>query len=445
MELDMTKGTPWKLMLKFIYPIILGNIFQQFYTMVDTAIVGKMLGVNALAAVGAVGSLTFLILGFTQGMCMGFTVITSQRFGAGDYEGMRKSIAMALVLGVIETVIVSFISCYELRNILLLINIPENIIDMSYDYLFVLCSCMVCCNMYNLLASILRAVGNSKVPLFFLILSAVLNIFLDVILVGKIGVAGAAWATVLAQGISAALCALYIVKKVPLLHLNRKHWEWDNGIVANQLKIGIPMALETCVTATGCVVMQAALNTFGSIVVAGFSASCRYQEILTAPMYALGTTAATYSAQNRGINATDRIKTGAWSALIMCSIYSIVIYGVEWVTMPYAMRIFVSENVEEVITYANTYGRICGAFFIALGMIFIYRSSIQGCGFAALAIVGGIFEFIGRIIASRIAMNLHSFEGVCAADPAAWVLSGVFLFISFFFVLKKMEREKQTA
>ena len=225
MELDMTKGSPVKLILKFIIPVIMGNLFQQFYNMADTIMVGRFVGVDALAAVGATGSVSFLILGFTQGLTTGFTVMTAQRFGAGDKEGMQRSIGSAILLSVIVTVVMTILSMSCMNELLRVMNTPDNIFDMAKSYIMVICAGIVCNVLYNLLASILRAVGNSVVPLVLLVISSVINIALDYILIvyGKMGVAGAAYATIIAQGVSGILCLIYIIKKVPTLHIEKRH------------------------------------------------------------------------------------------------------------------------------------------------------------------------------------------------------------------------------
>lgn len=253
MELDMTKGSPFKLIVRFIIPIIIGNIFQQLYSLVDTVIVGRFVGVKALAAVGATGTITFLLLGFLQGLTTGFTILTAQRFGAGDEEGMKKSVGNAAVLSVIVTVVMTFTSVLIMDWLLRIMRTPADIMDMSREYILIICWGMGFSVLYNLLSSILRAVGNSKVPLYFLVLSAAINIIGDLVLIicFDMGVAGAAVATIASQGISGLLCLVYMVKKVPLLALHKEHLRLDPWCVRNQVSIGIPMALQFSITAVG--------------------------------------------------------------------------------------------------------------------------------------------------------------------------------------------------
>lgn len=445
MELDMTKGKPIGLITKFIIPIIIGNIFQQLYSMVDTIIVGRFIGVDALAAVGATGSISFLILGFTQGMTTGFTVMTAQRFGAGDREGMKKSIGSAAVLSVIVTIIMTIISLCGMDWLLRIMNTPENIFDMTKAYICVICA-GICCNvLYNLLASILRAIGNSLVPLVLLLISSVTNIVLDYVLIVHVnmGVAGAAYATIISQGLSGVLCLFYIMKSVPALHVEWRHYKLEAQCVRNQLSVGIPMALQFSITAVGTILVQAALNLLGSTVVASYSVSCKVEQLVTQPFAAMGVTMATYCAQNRGINDLNRIQKGVKVANIMSGIYAVVIFGVVYQILPYAIRLFITEDVDLVYGYARTYIIICGIFFIPLGMIFIFRNALQGCGFGLMPMMGGVVELVSRCVAAFIAARLLSYEGVCLANASAWLTAGIFLWIAYRVLMKRMVADKK--
>lgn len=445
MELDMTKGRPFSLITKFIIPIIIGNIFQQLYSMVDTIIVGRFVGVDALAAVGATGSVTFLILGFTQGLTTGFTVMTAQRFGAGDREGMLKSIGSAVILSVIVTVIMTIVSMLGMDALLTVMNTPENIFDMAKEYIMVICAGICCSVLYNIQASILRAIGNSVVPLVLLLISSVVNIVLDYVLIvyGHMGVAGAAYATVISQGLSGVLCLIYIIKKVPTLHVERKHFQLDEQCVRNQFGVGIPMALQFSITAVGTILVQAALNLLGSTVVASYSVSCKVEQLVTQPFAAMGVTMATYCAQNRGVNDLNRIKSGVKVANVMSAVYAIVVYGVVYMILPYVIRLFVTEDIDVVLGYAETYIIICGAFFIPLGMIFIFRNALQGCGFGFIPMMGGVVELVSRCVAAFVAARLLSYEGVCFANASAWLTAGIFLWLAYRVLMKKMVADKQ--
>lgn len=445
MELDMTKGSPFRLIVKFIIPIILGNLFQQLYNLADTVIVGRFVGVQALAAVGATGTISFLILGFLQGLTTGFTVQTAQRFGAGDLEGMKKSVGNAAVLSVVVTVVMTAGSVLIMDWLLRIMQTPEDILEMSKTYILIICWGMGFSVLYNLLSSILRAVGNSKVPLFFLILSAAINVIGDLVLIINfdMGVAGAALATVASQAISGVLCLIYMIKKVPLLSLQKEHFRLDRWCVRNQVSVGIPMALQFSITAVGTIMVQVALNLLGSTVVASYTAACKVEQLVTQVFVALGMTMATYCGQNRGMNDLDRIKKGSRIAFWMSSVYGVVIYIVVQVALPWIIQLFVSENVTEVLGYARIYIMINGAFFIPLGMIYIYRNVMQSCGYGLMPMMGGVVELVSRAILAVIAASLRSYEGVCLANASAWCLGGIFLYITYRFTMKKMEREKR--
>lgn len=444
MELDMTKGKPSSLIARFIIPIIIGNIFQQLYNMADTIIVGRFVGVDALAAVGATGSIMFLILGFTQGLTTGFTVMTAQRFGAGDREGMKKSIGSAIILSVIVTIVMTAFSTMGMNTLLTWMNTPEDIYAMAREYIIIICA-GICCNvLYNLLASILRSIGNSVIPLVLLVISSVINIVLDYVLIvyGHMGVSGAAYATIIAQGISGILCLLYIVKCVPTLHVELHHLKLEAQCVKNQLSVGIPMALQFSITAVGTILVQSALNLLGSTVVASYSVSCKVEQLVTQPFAAMGVTMATYCAQNRGVNDLGRIKKGVKSANIMSAIYAVVIYGVIYMVLPYIIPLFINENIQMVYGYARTYIIICGFFFIPLGMIFIFRNALQGCGFGFMPMMGGVVELVSRSVAAFAAAKLLSYEGVCFANASAWLTAGVFLWIAYRVLMKRMVAQK---
>lgn len=444
MELDMTKGSPAGLIAKFIVPIIIGNIFQQCYSMIDTIIVGRYVGLQALAAVGSTGTISFLILGFAQGLTTGFTVMTAQRYGAGDIQGMKRSVASAAVLSTIVAVVMTIVSALCMDFLLTAMNTPEDMYDMARQYIMIICLGMCFSIFYNFLASILRAIGNSVLPLVFLILSAVLNVVLDIVFIVSLGqgVAGAAYATIISQGISAVLCLLYIGKAVPTLHLEKRHWKLDGQCMKNQLSVGLPMALQYSITAVGTILVQSALNLLGSTVVGAYSVAGKIESLVTQPFAAMGVTMATYGAQNRGINDLERISKGVKWANVMSGIYSVVIYGVVLAILPYAVGLFVTEDIEVVYEYARIYMLVCGTCFIPLGMIFIFRNLLQGCGFGVLPMMGGVVELLCRCIAAFAATRLLSYVGVCFANASAWLVAGIFFWILYLILMKKMRKDK---
>lgn len=441
MNLDMTKGSPLKLMLKFVFPIIIGNIFQQFYNMVDTIIVGRYVGVTALAAVGATGTINFLILGFAMGLTSGFTVVTAQKFGACDYEGLKKSVGSGALLSVIVTVVLTALSVAFMHPLLRLLNTPDDIYEMSYQYIIIICIGLFAVVLYNLMASYLRAVGNSIVPLVFLIISAVLNIFLDLFFIINfhMGVVGAALATVLSQAISGVACLVYVSKKVPVLCINRSHIKLHKGYVRNQIGIGLPMALQFSITAIGTLILQGALNLFGSVIIAAYTTACKAEQLLTQPFPAIGATMATYAAQNYGIYDIKRIRKGVRAACLITVVYALAIaFAANYVSAP-IMSLFVTENVGEMITYGKIYIFIVSLFFAPLGLIFVFRNVMQGMGYGIMPMLAGVMELIGRGVGSVIAGNLMSYEGICYATVSAWILADVLLIPAYFSVMRKIK------
>lgn len=437
MELDMTQGNPGKLILQFTLPIIIGNVFQQLYNMVDAIIVGRFVGNLALAAVGATGTITFLILGFMQGLTTGFTVLTSQRFGAGDICGLKRSVGNAVLLSVMVTVLATGISLAGMKGLLRLMQTPEDIFGMAYTYICIICFGMWANILYNLLASLLRAVGNSKVPLYFLMISAGFNVVLDLvfIFVFRIGVAGAAWATVIAQGLSGILCLIYIAKRVSILHIGKEEWRLNGADSKNQIRIGVPMALQFSITAVGTIIIQTALNLLGSTAVAAYTAAVKLEQLTTQPFSAMGQTMATYCGQNMGKRDLKRIKRGVHTAELFTVVYAIV--GALFIIrmVPFGVRLFVSEEIALITSYVLIYMKICGAFFIPLGLIFVYRNAMQGVGFGFMPMMGGVVELAARAIAAAVAVYMGSFTGICFGNVAAWAAAAVFLAGAYWWVI----------
>ncbi|MCI8417629.1 MAG: MATE family efflux transporter [Lachnospiraceae bacterium] len=443
MEKEMTAGSPAKIIFGFTIPIFIGNVFQQFYSMVDTIIVGKFVGTQALAAVGSTSTITFLILGFLMGLTVGFTVLTAQRFGAGDPEGMRRTVGSAAILSAIISLLITLVSIAGMRPLLLFMHTPKDIFADAYTYVIIICAGIFAQVLYNLLSCVLRALGNSKTPLYFLILAAFLNIVLDLLFIVsfKMGVAGAAWATVISQGISGVLCLLYIIKKVPLLHLNRHDWMLDGHVARLQLRVGLPMALQYSITAVGAMMMQSSLNLLGSLAVAGFTAANKIEQIVTQGYVAMGTTMATYCAQNTGAGDVKRVRQGFRAATRIGILFSIVAALLLLLGGKYMTYLFVSENVEEIMSSVDLYLRCTMIFFVPLAIVNIYRNGIQGMGFGLLPMTAGIAELIGRGAAAMVAAHYRSYLGVCLASPSAWLLAGLLLLAMYYFILHHYFKE----
>lgn len=438
LQKDMTTGNPGKIIFEFTLPIFIGNIFQQFYNMADTMIVGKFVGTKALAAVGSTGTIMFLILGFVMGMTAGFTVLTAQKFGAGDMEAMRQTVGSAAVLSVIMSVVLTAVSMLFMKKLLVFMQTPADIFDDAYAYIMIICAGIFAQMLYNLLASILRALGNSKVPLYFLILAALLNVVLDLlfIIVFKLGAAGAAYATVASQGVSALLCLVYIVRKVPLLHLKKEDWKPKGYLIKTQMAVGFPMALQYSITAIGTMMVQTSLNMLGSVQVAAFTAANKIEQLVTQAYIAMGTTMATYSAQNRGAGDMKRIRQGFKAATIMGSIYSVVAAALIMTVGKYMTYLFLSGDVSEIMVSVDIYLKCVGVFFIPLAIVNLYRNGIQGMGYGLLPMMAGVAELVGRGVVAIVAARQKSYFGVCMANPAAWILAGGLLIAMYYYIMK---------
>lgn len=434
---DMTTGNPMKIILNFTLPIFLGNVFQQFYNMADAVIVGKFVGNKALAAVGSTGTIMFLIYGFVVGMTAGFTVPTAQKFGAGDMKGMRRTVAGAGVLSLVVGALLTMLFMLFMKPLLTLMNTPSDIFKDAYGYIMIISGGILAQMLYNLLSSILRAIGNSKIPLYFLIISALLNILLDLLfIVGfHMGAAGAAVATIIAQGVSGILCLIYIIAKIPVLHLNRNDLHAGKDVYGIQLKIGLPMALQYSITAIGSMMVQSSLNILGSTLVAAFTAAGKIEQVVTQAYVAMGTTMATYSAQNMGAGSVKRIREGFRANTIIGIIYSLVAAAFVMTVGKYMTYLFVSEDVDLIMNSVDIYLKCIGLFFIPLTVVNIYRNGIQGLGYGLLPMMAGVAELIGRGIVAVIAGNMRSYTGVCLAGPVAWVLAGGLLLVMYFYIM----------
>lgn len=441
MERDMTMGSPGKIILQFTFPLFIGNVFQQLYNMADTIIVGKFVGANALAAVGSTGTIMFLIIGFLQGLTAGFTVPTAQKFGAGDLKSMRKTVGSAVILSAGVSVVMTVISMLGMKSLLHLLNTPSDIFDDAYAYIMVICGGIFAQVLYNLLASILRALGNSKIPLYFLILAAGLNIVLDLlfIVVFHMGAVGAAYATVISQGVSGVLCLIYIIKKVPVLKMEKDDWKMKGHLVKIQFGVGFPMALQYSITAIGSMMMQSALNILGSVVIAGFTAGSKIEQLVTQAYVALGTTMATYSAQNMGAGKVDRIRKGFKNAMIIGTVYSVVTSIFVMTVGKYLTPLFLSENLGQIMGYVDIYLKCVGLFFIPLAVVNIFRNGIQGMGYGLLPMMAGVAELIGRGVVAIFASEKKSYVGVCMASPVAWILAGGLLLVMYYFIMKNIK------
>lgn len=442
MEKNLTQGNSLKQIIWFAFPLLLGNLFQQLYNIADSVIVGRTLGIDALAAVGASTSLNFLILGFCNGSCSGFTIPIAQRFGAGDHSAMRKYVFNAAILASILAAVITVVTALFCRQILTLIKTPENIMQGAYEYLVIIFLGIPFTILYNLTAGILRALGDSKSPFRFLVISTIINIVGDLftIKVLGMGVAGAAISTITAQAISGILCLTFIVRKFPVLRLNPEERRITGRLQKNLFFMGIPMGLQFSITAIGSVMLQSAVNSLGSVIVASFSSAIKVKQVTMAPFDALSNTAATFCGQNLGAGKMDRIKKGIGQMLLIGFVYALVIGSALFLFGDKMVGLFVDPGEKEVIRNAHFQLRCLGCFYIFLAALNVLRNSIQGMGYSGLAMMAGCVEMVARTGMALLVIPVYGYMAVCFADQTAWMMVTVYLIIIMTFVLKKEQK-----
>lgn len=442
---DMTKGSPIKLIIQFMIPMCLGNIFQQFYNIADSIIAGRFLGVDALAAIGSTGSLIFLVTGWLNGLTSGFSVWVAQWFGARKTDRMRHFIAMSIYICVAFVVVMTVGLLAANEPILRLMNAPENLLDDISSYMVIIYAGLVVTCAYNALAAVLRALGDSKSPLYFLIVSAVINVVLDIafIVIFHMGVEGCAYATVIAQGISALLCLVYIIKKFPVLRLKKEDFRFSVNTVKKLLGLGIPMGLQFSITAIGTIIVQGAINVYGAVYMAGFSAAGKIQNIICTVFVAFGATIATYVGQNRGAGKMDRVKQGVRLTQMMILVCSVVLMAVIHFFGKYMIFLFIDPAETEVLHAAEIYFNIVSWAYPFLGSIFLYRNALQGMGYGFVPMMGGVFELVARAAIVFVAAANAGFAQVCMSDPAAWIAALIPLIPYYIWVMRKAEKSGQ--
>ena len=440
---DMTKGNVFNIILGFAIPLLLGMLFQQFYSMVDTIIVGKYLGVSALASVGSTGSINFMIIGFCMGVCNGFAIPVAQKFGAGNFKKLRKYVFNSGFLAIVFSVVMTLIVCVFCRQILIAMRTPEDIIQGAYSYIYVIFLGIPATYLYNLLSGIIRSLGDSKTPLFFLIISSIINIILDLFLIiyMHMGVAGAAWATVIAQAVSGILCLIYMRKKYSVLKFESDELKIDGYCIRRLCYMGVPMGLQYSITAIGSVILQAAVNGLGSIIVAAVTAAGKISMFLCCPFDALGSTMATYTGQNIGAGKLERISEGIKKSMIIGSVYSIVALMISVFFGKSLALLFVNENEIEILAKVSENLIIIAAFYIPLCIVNVVRFTIQGMGYSTFAILAGVCEMIARALCGFILVPIFGYVAVCLASPVAWIFADAFLIPAYKYVINKSKCE----
>ena len=437
---DMTKGSPMKLILGFAVPLVFGLLFQQLYNMADTMIVGQTLGEDALAAVGATGSINFLIVGFCIGLCTGFVIPVAQQFGAGDERALRRYAANAIWLSAAFSVVVTAAVALLCRPILRLMQTPENIFEGAYQYILAIFLGIPATVFYNLLAGFIRSLGDSKTPVLILTGAALLNIGLDLLFILQFGwgVAGAAWATVLSQLLSGVACLVFILVRMPVLHLSRQELRPDRATMRLLCGMGLPMGLQYSITAIGSVVLQTSVNTLGSMAVAAVATTSKISQFFVCPFDALGSTMATYGGQNVGARRLDRVHQGLRSAVLLGAGYSVFALAVIWPFGRHLPQLFVADASPQLYEMAYQVLLYNAFFYFPLALIFIIRFLVQGLGFSKLAMLAGVCETAARTVFGFVLVPRFGFSVVGFASPLAWVAADIFLIYAYRRVMRQL-------
>ena len=445
---DMTKGSPLKLILLFTLPLLIGNVFQQLYNIADIVIVGRTIGTNALAAVGAISPVFFFVMFVVVGLTNGFAIITGQRFGAKDMNGVRRSVTVSTVLSSVITLAFSVVLMLLMHNILYWMNVPKEIYSDAYYYIMIVTAGLITANFYNLLASIVRALGDSKTPLYFLIFASVLNIVLALIFIlqFKMGVPGSAVAVVLSQAVSALLCVFYIKKKFPILHLKKEDWLFalrkrNFDFALEHLNVGLPMAVQFSVLGIGILILQSVCNTFGPDLIAAFTAALRIEQIATMPMMSLGVAISAYTAQNFGAYNFSRIRYGVNRCSLLCLSLSIVMTIIMHFYGSDIVAAFLGTKANEIVSIARSYLLISTMFYFFLGQIFVFRNALQGMGETVLPLSASIAELVVRSFAAIYLAVKFGYYGIFYAGPIAWISASTIMAAGYYMNLFKIVKK----
>ena len=434
MTKDLTSGSPLKVILMFTFPLVLGNLFQQFYALADTIIVGRFCGVSALASVGATGSVNYLILGFV--------IPIAQLFGARDYKDLRRHVANAAWLCIAASVVLTIATVALTRPMMQLMQTPDDIIDGAVIYIGWIFAGIPFIFLYNMVAAIMRALGDSKTPLYFLILTSALNIGLDLLFVipFKFGVFGAALATDISQVISGVLSFIYLCRKFDVLKMQKDDLVFSKKACVRLMGIGVPMGLQCSITAIGSVIMQWAVNMLGSTAVAAVTAAGKTQNLLTVPLESVGTAMATYAGQNLGASRMDRVRKGTNSAMLIILVYGLASAFILHFTDVQIMGLFLDTAKEvDIVAMGRQYLFWNSVFFVPLGALIVWRYTIQGLGFSSLAMLAGVAEMIARTAVAIILVPILGYFGAELANPAAWVAACLFLYPAYRWTCRQLD------
>lgn len=444
--MDLTTGHPLKQILLFSIPLVFGTIFQQLYSFADTVIVGRCLGTDALAAVGATSSLHFLILGFVQGACVGFGIPVAQSFGAKDEKEMHRYLWNGTWICVAVSLILSLGSLLLTGTLLEIMNTPKEIFSMAESYIVVLFAGIPASVLYNYSASVMRAMGDSRHPFYFLLLSSVLNVILDYVLITffHMGVAGAAAATVFSQLLSGVLNVWWMFRRMEIVQTKGM----ERGLSLHHIKrlcvIGLPMGFEYSVSAIGAVILQNSINTLGSAAVAAQTAGEKIRQMFTLPMESVGMAIATYAGQNFGAGNLQRIRAGIRQGMLIQLTYCIVIWGVLLGLNGMLVGLVLGDTQPGISADASRYLFMVSCLFIFHGSLMVFRNTLQGMGYSFHAIISGVWELAGRSLGGFLAVHGAGFTAVCLANPLAWIFALCYCVILVTYFIRKNEKRQRT-
>ena len=442
---NMTVGSPTRLILLFTIPLVIGNILQQMYSFIDTLIVGRTLGVNALAAVGSTGSLMFLLIGIVMGLTNGFAIIAGHHYGAGDTDSVRRSVAASLLLSVICSILLTAGSMLLSRPLLEWMQTPSEILSDAVTFLTIICAGTSAFLFLNLLSNLSRAFGNSRTPLYFLLLSTVLNVALELLFLLGFGwgIAGAAFATILAIALTAVIYLIFFLRSDPLFHFHREDWQSAPSVCLSQLRAGLSMAFQSSTVAIGSIILQTSLNQFGATAIAAYSAAQKIDAVANMPMMSFGMTMAAYTAQNFGAQKLDRIKDGVSACIRMSVSFALVMGLINMTCGPYLVSLFVGSGEQEVIDLAQIYLNRTGLAYFVLALLFIYRYTLQGLGKNGVPTLSGFIELAVRIFAAIVIASYLGYSGLCLSAPLSWTLACIPLAAAYYLTIRALPLPKR--
>ena len=420
----LTEGNPVKLIVLFAIPIFLGNLFQILYSLIDTKIVGSTLGETALASVGSVSTLYNLLTGFFNGLTLGFSVVTARFYGSGEEKALKKNIAGAITLGFGTAVVLITLTAVFLKPILRLLQVPAEQFDMSYSYIVVLVWGMFITLAYNLCANTLRAIGDSVTPLIYLVISSLVNVGLDYffILNLHLGVAGAAYATVIAQFLSVVLCLIRIYRGFPILHVGRDDFQFDREQLWQLYQNGLSMGLMSSLVNFGTVVLQSGINQLGTSIIVAHTAARKVFEIWNLPISVMGSAMATYCGQNYGAGKYGRIREGIKGALGLGAVWAVAVFIMAHTISPYLIRFIASSDSPEIIYWGKTYLEYDMSFIILCVGIVVLRNSMQGFGDYKTPVFSSFIELMGKVVFTFTFVRFFGYWGIIWTEPVIWVL-----------------------